>query len=688
MLFYKSMQKILAPLNNKQREAVETIKGPLLIIAGAGSGKTKTLVHRLAYLIDYAQVKPNNILAVTFTNKAAAEMKERTKKLLGKDLTSLPVMGTFHSVCVRLLRQEIDVLGYNKNFAIFDDQDSLRLLKKIIKDQDLDPKNISARSIAVLISRAKNELISATEYNRTAQEAIENITSKIYDQYQEELKLHNALDFDDLIMMVVTIFLNHPEILKKYQDIFKYILVDEYQDTNHAQYVLIKLLAQKNKNLCVVGDDSQSIYGWRGADMRNILNFEKDYPEAKVVLLEQNYRSTKHILQAANEIIKYNISQKEKNLWTENINGSKLTIKEAEDQLAEGEFIIKQILNIKDETKKVSEEIVYEPEDSIIDKILKSNTFKTYKKEKVISTEVKNNIKNTDFSRYVVLYRTNAQSRALEEAFLQYGVPYHIVGGIKFYERKEIKDIIAYLRALANPQDWVSLERIYNEPARGLGKTSWLKIEKIARKKNINFLALEKKDLNSLGEKAVNAFFTWQNIFIDLTKKINELTPTEIIQLTAEKSGIKASILDGSSEGENRWENIKELLTVTKKYNKLKGVDGLNSFLEEVCLISDQDDVDESAKAINLMTIHAAKGLEFPVVFVVGMEEGLFPHTRSLFNPEEMEEERRLCYVAITRAREKLYFVYASRRTIYGKEQVNAASRFLDDLPKDIVQNL
>lgn len=674
------MHKILASLNNKQREAVQIVKGPLLVLAGAGSGKTKTLVHRIAYLIDHEDVQPQHILAVTFTNKAAQEMKKRVRELLGKGVKVLPIMGTFHAICVQILRREIKCLNYQPSFVIYDEHDSLNLIKKVVKDFGYDQQMFSAKAAQVLISQAKNNLLNPAAYGEQAGEEVEKIVAKIYERYQQELKACNALDFDDLIMKVVEIFSKFPEILNKYQTIFKYILIDEYQDTNQAQNILVKLLAAKHHNLCVIGDDFQSIYAWRGARMENILNFEKDYPDAKVVLLEQNYRSTKNILHGANEIIKYNVGQKEKILWTENPQGKLITVKEAEDERGEADFIIRRILDLPEENK---DEITYEPEDSILEKILKSKVFKA---KREVSGEMKRKIRRMDFSQYVVLYRTNAQSRALEEAFLEYGIPYRIIGGIKFYERKEVKDILCYLRLLVNPSDWVSLERIINEPARGIGPTTAKKFEQICRDRKKNILDITEEELHSLREKNLQAIINFQKIILELEEKFKKLSVSEIIDLVAEKTGYQKYLLDGSQEGENRWANVQEIKTVAKKYSKLKGAAGLHNLLEEVSLVSDQDDIDEDASAVNLMTIHSAKGLEFPIVFVVGLEEGLFPHSRSLFDPEELEEERRLCYVAITRAKKQLYLVYAQARTIFGATQNNEPSRFLGDLPEEIVE--
>ncbi|MBU0670776.1 UvrD-helicase domain-containing protein, partial [Patescibacteria group bacterium] len=656
-----------------------------------GSGKTKTLVHRIAHLISVHGVKPWNILAVTFTNKAAGEIKERVQKLLGKNVKHLPAMGTFHSICVRILRQEIEITGYKTNYNIYDDGDSLTLIKKVLKDQGIDIKQVNPRAVKGIISKAKNELIGPKEFEGQAKGYMEQVVAKTYPEYQRQLKDANSLDFDDLIMKTVEIFQKYPEVLTKYQNLWHYILVDEYQDTNHAQYTLIKLLAAKNQNICAIGDDYQSIYAFRGANYQNILDFEDNFEKTKTIYLEQNYRSTQNILDTANEIISHNKNQKDKKLWTENPKGEKISVAEVRDELDEGEYIIKEILGLNDVGAQNIEpegELEYvQEEDSLLDRIMKSQTFQERKEDEEIVKAVKKNQKNIDFSQYVILYRTNAQSRALEEAFLKYSVPYKIIGGIRFYERREIKDMISYIRVLSNPSDWVSLERIINVPPRGIGQKSWLKIEAACREKNKTYLEILPEELPEVMSKAREGFLMFQNAMHRVHDKAKNMNPSEILDQIVTKTGYKKYILDGTEEGEYRWENIKELHTVTKKYLTLKGDEGLQAFLEEVALISDQDNIDENAKAVNMMTIHAAKGLEFPHVFMVGMEEGLFPHSRSLFNPSEMEEERRLCYVAITRAREKLNITYASQRTFYGSTNVNAPSRFIDDLPKGNIEN-
>ncbi len=698
------MHVLLATLNQKQREAVEATDGPVLILAGAGSGKTKTLIHRIAYIIAQGKAKPWNIMAVTFTNKAAQEMKARLKNLLGEQLTHPPVVGTFHSFCVQILRREIEVLDYDKNFVIYDSADTDRLVKKVMKDQGINTKTVAHGAIKALISKAKNELQDPTMMLGEAGEFMEKTAGQVYVQYQRELQASNAVDFDDLIMLTVRLFKEHNEVLQKYQSAFTYLFVDEYQDTNNAQYELIHRLAEKNKNICVVGDDFQSIYSWRGANLQNILNFEDDYPKAKVILLEQNYRSTQRILDAANEIIKYNTQQKDKKLWTENERGQKITIIEVLNEQLEGEAIIREIFDPlagtgelvslenedtgeENELEYIDETTINEDEaPSLLDKIMASQTFTQYKKDKGLEQKIREQISTIDLAKYVILYRTNAQSRALEEAFLKYNVPYRIIGVIKFYERKEVKDIVAYARSLVNPVDWVSLERIINVPARSIGPTSWAKIEAACREREVSFLDIEENELPKLRTQQHTAFMTFQDTMKKLHKSIADKSPSEILSLIVSKTKYKSLFDPKLPEDQRRLENLEELKSVTKKFDNLKGEEGLTSFLEEVSLISDQDSIDESVSAVNLMTMHAAKGLEFDYVFITGMEEGLFPHSRSLFQAEEMEEERRLCYVALTRAKKGAYLLYANQRTVYGNTQISAPSRFIEDIPEDLVE--
>lgn len=718
------MHSLLSSLNEKQREAVLATEGPILILAGAGSGKTKTLVHRIAYLISEKKVKPWNILAVTFTNKAAKEMKSRIGHLLTEETTAvagsgerarsgasitlprasppapspavLPVMGTFHSICVQILRREIELLGYKKSFGIYAADEQVTLVKKIMKDQGYETKTISPQAVHSLISSAKNELIDPDSYE--AQGFIQEVVGKVYPVYQQELKDANSLDFDDLIMLTIRLFKKSPEVLAKYQKAFQYILVDEYQDTNHAQYTLVRLLTGQQQNVCVVGDDAQSIYGWRGANIRNILEFEKDYPRAQVIKLEQNYRSTKTILEASNQVITKNKKQKKKKLWTENEQGEPVMIKEVFDENEEGEFIVRRILGldkeqdqasgrvkIETEQKYVSEDEEYEKSQSLLDRVMRSRTYKVEQQAEDVRAVVSRRKRQIPWEKYVVLYRTNAQSRALEETCLKFGVPYQLVGGIQFYERKEIKDMLAYMKIIFNPLDWVSLERIVNAPPRGIGDRSWFKIEQFCREYKLNWLEAAKRDIPGIKPATLEAFKKFALELEEVTTDLPQLNPTEILDSIIGRTGYKQFVLDGSEAGESRWENIQELRTVTQKFKKMKGVEALQAFLEDVTLVQDTDKLDEDAKALTLMTIHSAKGLEFPVVFCAGMEEGVFPHSRSLMQPHELEEERRLCYVAITRAKEQVVLIYTVQRTRYGNTQLNTPSRFLQDIPEQLV---
>lgn len=649
---------ILKNLNPAQREAVETTEGAVLIIAGAGSGKTRALTHRVAYLIKEKNVSPRNILAVTFTNKAAQEMKGRMRLLLevnNPELKTknheLPIMGTFHSVCVRILRHEIEKLGYKKSFNIFDDQDQLATIKKAMKENELNMEQFKPQAMLGAISKAKNELVDAARYKESIGSYYEETVSKAYIAYQKKLKEQNALDFDDIIMLTVQLFQKFPEVLEKYQNFFRYIMVDEYQDTNHAQYTLINMLAEKNGNICVVGDDWQGIYSWRGADIQNILDFEKDYPGAKVIKLEQNYRSTQNILDAAYGVISKNINRKDKKIWTESACGHLITCYEARDEKDEAEFVASEVVRARHKTSG-------------------------YK-----------------FSDFVVLYRTNAQSRIMEEVMLSNSIPYRIIGGIKFYLRKEIKDIIAYLRLIQNFNDAVSLERIINEPKRGIGEVTlehWLKFTK-ENKVDLIDGGLQFKNNQDARYKIQNAKYDSIAKFCDFIKRMNEairkLPLTDLMEKVFAESGYEKFLLDGTEEGEMRRENIRELLTVAKKYSEYEGGEALRMFLEEVALASDTDNVNQNLDAVHLMTLHSAKGLEFKVVFIVGLEEGILPHSRSMLDHREMEEERRLMYVGITRAKEKVYLLFTSQRNIFGSTQINPPSRFLDDIPLHLIQD-
>jgi DNA helicase-2/ATP-dependent DNA helicase PcrA len=642
---------LIAPLNEQQKKAVLKTEGPLLVVAGAGSGKTKALTHRIAYLIQEKKVSPYNILAVTFTNKAATEMKERIEKLLANQrLNSQVTLGTFHSVCVRILRNHIHELDYENSFVIYDDSDQLVLVKKIMKELDIDEKRFNPRAILHTISQAKNQLIGPKQYDAQSADYYTDKVARVYNLYQANLRQNNALDFDDILMIIVELFQKRPNILEAFQDRYKYICVDEYQDTNHAQYVLIKQLADKHNNLCVIGDSDQSIYSWRGANMRNILDFEKDFPGAETVMLEQNYRSTKNILKAAHSVIVKNSSRKEKELWTENEDGDNIQVFEALNEKEEGIYIVNQI-------NKALEE--YE---------------------------------SPAFNDFAVLYRTNAQSRVLEEIFMRFGIPYKIVGGTKFYARKEIKDIIAYLRVIHNPHDSVSLLRIINTPARKLGQSTLDKVSSFARMHGCSFYSAIER-VNEVEELSDAKKFDLAQ-FHDLIREMTELSKTyqisDLIHAVVTKSGYKAMLeKEGSIEAEARMENINELMSVASKYDEFEeeNTSPLGIFLEEVALISDLDKLNNDDNAVTLMTLHAAKGLEFRNVFMAGVEEGIFPHTRSMMDPEQMEEERRLMYVGVTRAEKKLHISYAKERMLYGQTQYNSPSCFVYDLPDSVVSS-
>lgn len=614
--------KILDGLNKEQKEAVITTEGPVLILAGAGSGKTKALTHRLAYLIEEKKVHPQNILAVTFTNKASEEMIKRVAKLLvitnvKYQMSKLPWMGTFHSVCCKILRKEIHNIGFRRSFVIYDEQESLSAIKQAMDDLNIDKKQYNPKTIKNFISGAKNELIDEKKYQRFAKGHFGEVVLRVYEKYQKSLKEANALDFDDLLVKTVEVFEKHPEVLKRYQDLFRYILIDEYQDTNFVQYRLVHLLADKHHNICVVGDDFQSIYAFRGANFRNILDFEKDYPEAKVIKMEQNYRSTKNIIAAAQQVIENNVLKSKKTLWTENEDGLPATVYEARNEIDEVEFLVGEI--------------------KALQSLQKLNDF-------------------------AVLYRTNAQSRIVEEVFLQNELPYRLIGAVRFYERKEIKDILAYMKLILNEGDKVSFKRVVNVPPRGIGEKS----------QNANV-----KDQNE-NPKIIK----FKDMIDDLRKASVGLKPVELIDEILIKTNYKNFLLDKTEEGEARYENVEELKSVATKY------DTLDDFLEAVTLVADIDSYDPGAQAVTLMTMHNAKGLEFPVIFIIGMEEGLFPHSNSFAEPADLEEERRLCYVGMTRAKKRLYLSYAYSRMIYGSTQSNSPSRFIGEVSEDLLERI
>lgn len=639
------LEQLLEGLNPEQRRAVETTEGPLLIQAGAGSGKTKTLTHRIAYLIATQKATPFNILAVTFTNKAAKEMRLRVAQLLGENADNrgfMPYMGTFHGICVRLLRQDGESIGIPRSFVIFDESDRQAAIKQVSKQLMLDEKAFPARTLSSLISSAKNEMITPEVYAGQATSPAQQAAAKVFPLYERALKDASALDFDDLINRTATMLKTQAAIRAKWQQQFKYIMIDEYQDTNAAQYQLVNMLTNDHKNIAVVGDDWQSIYSWRGADFRNILKFENDFKNCTVIKLEQNYRSTKHILDAAHAVITKNAQRSDKQLWTDAGDGLPVQMLQVGNERAEGEAIIRRIRNGLDSGRR-------------------------------------------KYSHYAVLYRTNAQSRSIEEAFVHYGVPYRVVGGVRFYDRKEIKDVLAYLRLIFQPEDRVSFERIVNIPARGVGAKSlqnffaWQRVQGLSL-----FDALtQAATCTDITPKARTALSELGDILSSLRTVSQDASVSGLIDSLLRRIDYMNHLSDGSPQGEARQENVKELLSVAQEYQEA----GLDGFLEEVALVSDLDGADFSGDAVTLMTLHAAKGLEFPVVFMVGLEESIFPHSRALYDQSEMEEERRLCYVGMTRARQELYMCYASSRLLYGGVQHNPPSRFLSEIDGTFVAN-
>ena len=634
---------LLDQLNEKQYEAVINTDGPCLIIAGAGSGKTKVLTHKIAYLIDEKDVKPWDILAITFTNKAANEMKERVTNLVG-DIASDMWIGTFHSICVRILRKFIDRIGFQTSFVIFDTSDQKTMVKQIIKAQNLDDKIFSDKSVLYEISSAKNEMIEPEEYAKKHKgDFRKEQIAEIYKIYQKRLKENNAIDFDDIINFTIKILMENPDILDYYTSKFKYVLVDEYQDTNKAQFTLVTLFASKYGNITVVGDNDQGIYSFRGADISNILNFEKDFPGTKIIKLEQNYRCTQNILNAANSVIKNNETKYEKKLWTKNEEGSLPKIYRGSDEYDEANYVVREINHLKRE--------------------------EYYK-----------------YSDFAILYRMNSQSRALEDILRRENIPYKIVGGLKFYERKEIKDIIAYLRLIQNTSDNLSLTRIINEPKRGVGKTSLDKVAEISNQEGISmFEIIKNADKYGLGRVYGNTR-EFVDTIEDLCSKKDGMKISELVTKTLQQTGYtKALELENTVEAENRIENLKEFLTVAIEFEEQSAENTLADFLEGITLSSDLDNMEDVEDSVTLMTLHSAKGLEFPVVFLVGMEEGIFPGYKSIMDPAELEEERRLCYVGITRAKEKLHLTCARQRTIFGSTSCNAISRFLKEIPSEML---
>ena len=637
------MQDILEGLNNKQYEAVVNTEGPCLVIAGAGSGKTKVLTHKIAYLMQEKNAKPWDILAITFTNKAANEMKERIEGLVGDAVRDMWI-GTFHSICVRILRRFIDRIGFESSFIIFDTSDQKTLIKVCLKELGIDDKMFTDRAVQSEISNAKNEMLEPEQYLVRANGDFrkEKIAS-IYQLYQKKLKENNAIDFDDIINYTIKILLENLDVLEYYSNKFKYILVDEYQDTNKAQFTLVTMLASKNGNITVVGDNDQGIYSFRGADISNILNFERDFPGTKIIKLEQNYRCTGNILNVANSVIKHNEVKYDKKLWTENEKGNLPKFYLADNEYDEGTYIVKQIEHLKRE--------------------------EYYK-----------------YSDFAILYRMNTQSRAIEDILRRENIPYKIVGGLKFYERKEIKDIISYLRLIQNQSDNLSLKRIINEPKRGIGKTSLENIEQLSNSNGVSMYEI----IKNAEQYGLNRVFLNSREFVNAIEELiaqkEELSISELIKQTLKKTGyVKALEQENTIEAENRIENLDEFLTVAIEFEEEFAENKLSDFLEGITLSSDLDNMEEAEESVTLMTLHSAKGLEFPVVFLVGMEEGIFPGYKSIGEPKELEEERRLCYVGITRAKENLYLTCSKQRTIFGSTSCNPMSRFLKEIPKELL---
>ncbi len=623
----------LEGLNDKQKEAVLEKSGPLLILAGAGSGKTRVLTTKIAYLVEDCDISPYNILAITFTNKAAKEMKDRLYSLIGNISKNIQV-STFHSFGVKILRENYEILGYEKNFVIMDSDDSLTVVKKILKDMNKDPKVYNPKAIRAKISSCKNDMLSPAGYEKYVASEYEKVILEVYKKYESKLKKNNSVDFDDLLLLPIKLFREHPAVLQRYQERFQYILIDEYQDTNEAQYVMSKLISAKYRNICVVGDIDQSIYSWRGANYKNILNFEKDYKEAKTILLEQNYRSTETILEAANDVIKNNKQRKEKNLWTSLGKGEKINYYRAYNGRDEAQYVIRKIKELVN--------------------------------------------RNVAYKDIAILYRVNAQSRVMEEEMLKENLPYKVVGSFYFYSRKEIKDLIAYLRLIHNSKDNVSLLRVLNVPKRGIGIKTIDKLTNLADNMD--------KSIYEVIESGKEKDF--KNMIEDLKKVSESITLTELIDKVLDASGMKKALeQEKTLESEIRLENLEEFKSITKSFEEREGSVSLEEFLLEISLVSDVEEYKEDDDRISLMTVHSVKGLEFSNVFVIGLEEGLFPHINSLMDASQLEEERRLCYVAITRAKENLWLVNARRRTLFGKDQINPPSRFIGEIRSDLINS-
>ena len=618
----------LDTLNKEQKEAVLNIDGPMLVLAGAGSGKTKVLTTKIAYLIEQG-IDPTSILAITFTNKAANEMKSRVEGMLGIDSNRIQI-STFHSFGLSIIKRHYDQLGYKSNFTIVDSDDVLSTIKRILKDMNLDPKFYPPKTIRNKISSAKNELMTPDELSKFSNSELDEVTVNVYREYQNKLMVNNSLDFDDLLMLPIILFKENPSVLAYYQERYKYILIDEYQDTNEVQYILSKMLSAKYKNICVVGDPDQSIYGFRGSNYRNILNFEKDYKNTKTILLEQNYRSTKNILGAANSIIKNNKNRKEKDLWTDNNTGDKIVYKRCDDEKDESNYVVSEITKLMNE--------------------------------------------NIGLEDIAVLYRTNAQSRNIEEAFLRKNIPYKVVGSFYFYNRKEVKDLISYLKLIYNTSDDVSLTRVINVPKRGIGLKT---LENITTKATI---------LNTSMFDAIDGGkeLEFKRLILSFKELSEDLSLTELVDLILDKTGIKKELeLEDTIESQSRLENLEEFKSITKSYEEKYGVISLSEFLDEISLVSDVEEYKNRTDVVTLMTVHSAKGLEFDYVYIIGLEEEIFPHSMCLYSPSEIEEERRLCYVAVTRAKKKLTIINSKKRLLYGQDSYNPPSRFINEIGEE-----
>jgi DNA helicase-2/ATP-dependent DNA helicase PcrA len=640
---------LLAPLNPVQREAVLRTEGPVLIVAGAGSGKTRILTHRIAHLIREKELPPGAILAITFTNKAAQEMADRVESLVGSRIARGMWILTFHSTCARILRREHELLGLPSHFSIYDEADSERVVKMVLEVAGVDPKRFPPKAVLAQIGKAKDHLVTAGEYAEAAGNWYERQIADVYLEYERRLAAAGAVDFDDLILRTVRLFRDHPEVLGHYQERFRYILIDEYQDTNRAQYHLVNLLASKHRNLCVVGDADQGIYSWRGATIQNLLDFEHDYPDAEEFILDQNYRSTRTILEVANALIEHNLQRKPKNLWTDADHGSPVTRYRAEDEHDEAWFIAGEVERLNDGGEQAYGDIA-------------------------------------------VFYRTNAQSRVIEDVFMKAGIPYRVVGGVRFYERREIKDVLAYLRALVNPQDAVSMRRIINTPKRGIGDQTVAALEGFAREEGVTLLEACRRvdEIAVLSPRAVGAVRGFVDVMDRLRARLAEdARPSSVVEAAFMETGYYAELdAERTVEAESRKENLRELIGVGAEFEARFPDAGLPEFLEQIALVTEQDEYDEAASTVTLMTLHNAKGLEFEVVFIAGMEDGVFPHFRSMTDADELEEERRLAYVGITRARKRLYLAHAWSRSLFGASSYNPPSRFLNEIPSELIEEL